>query len=236
MLVSKVKLLVSLVATSAVLLGGIAFAGPASAATPLPNQPAVSGNLAKLGPHPTAAVVKPVVLTAQQTLDTNAVFAASDQTTHRFDAASALRAGASATAVADADAAAILADSGWSVAGTVTAKASAAAQLVIAAAAACAGRNGYHGYYVPWGYQFGANSCNTSKIIAAVGLGAAGAGVVTAALVLIGVTVVAAPIAALVTAIIGFGAASLIVCQTFSSNGATWINLLGTPIASCWGQ
>lgn len=230
----KTKTLVSLAAISALLLGGFVFAGPANAATQSTSPHGASVEVGRFTSSPATGAAQPATLTPQELKDVNAVLAASNTITHRFDATTAARAGASATVVADA--AAVLSNSGWTVAGAVKADTSVASHVVIAAAARCAGKNGFNGYYYPWGYQFGANSCNTSKIIAAVGLGAAGAGVVTAALVLIGVTAVAAPVAGLVAAIIGFGAAALVTCQVFSSNGATWINLGGTPVASCWGQ
>jgi len=220
---SRSKTLVSLVATSALILGGLAFAVPANAA------PVSASAVAAAATEPEA-----VTLTAQQTTDVNAISAASDTVNQSFDATSAVQAGASETAVADA--AAVLSTGGWTVTGAVDASASVASQKVVAAAAACAGSNGYQGYFFPIGSQFASDSCNTTKIIAAVGLGIAGAGVVTAALVLIGVTAAAAPVAGLVTAIIAFGAAALVTCQAFSSNGAILINLGGAPTASCWGQ
>ena len=90
----------------------------------------------------------------------------------------------------------------------------------VSVALACTGFQGYHGYYFPWGQQFGFNSCETTKLIAAVGLGAAGATVVTAILVAAGVTAFVGAIAGVVTAVIAFGAAAIAACQAYSPKNA----------------
>jgi hypothetical protein len=195
--------------------------GANSAANAAPQTPVVSGGT-------------PITLTVQEETDIAAEIGSTDTEALVFDADAAAQGGATSQSIADY--AAVLESAGWTVIGTVNAAPSAGSSRVAALAARCSGSNGYHGYYVPWGYQFGANSCNTSKVIAAAGLGTAGAGAVTAALVLIGVGAVAAPIAGLVAAVIGFGAAALATCQAFSSNGGIWLNIGGYPAASCWGQ
>ena len=209
------------------LLAGNVIASPANAATTLPAAASIA--------PPVTSGVDQVTLKPQQQVEINALAAASDYKSKRFLVQAAVKGGAGASSIADF--AAVLRDQGWTVVGSVTAQPSTLARQSIAAAiAACKGKNGYNGYYFPWGWQFGLNSCNTNKLIAGVGLGAAGAVVVTAALVAGGATATAAPIAGLVAAVIGFGAAALRVCQAFSSNGGIWLNVGGTPQASCWGQ
>jgi hypothetical protein len=104
-------------------------------------------------------------------------------------------------------------------------------------AASCRGSNGSHGYYFPWGAQYGFNSCNTSKLIADVGLGSAGGGVILAGLALGGV--VSGGASTLVAAVLAVGVAGLIACQANSSKSAIWLNVGGTVGVlgmSCWGQ
>lgn len=220
------RLIAAIVTAAAVLIGGLAFASPANAATPALTPPAPSKII--------TSTSTPVQLTPQQATDANAVFAATNPRTHRFDAAAALAAGATPQAVADA--AAVAVDVGMTVSGPVTAKTSVAVQSYLAAAARCAGSNGYHGYYWPWGYQFGANSCNTQKLATSLALGAAGSAAISVILAAIGVTAAVVPVTAVIAVLLGFGSAALFTCAAFSSNGAVWINVLGTPPASCWGQ
>ena len=216
----------SLLTTVAVLLSGLAFASPANAAQSANNPPSPSTIV--------TGSSKQVQLTAQQTMDANAIFAATNYTTRRFDAVAALAAGASSSAVADA--AAVAVTEGLTVVGPLTAKPSASVQTVVAAAAKCTGKNGYHGFYAPWGYQFGANSCNTQKLAQVLALGAAGSGAIAVILGAIGVTAAIVPVTAVIAALLGFGSAAIATCAVFSSNGGIWINVLGTPPASCWGQ
>ena len=58
----------------------------------------------------------------------------------------------------------------------------------------------------------------------------------TAALVVIGAGAAAVPIGGLVAAVNIFGGAAIATCQAFSSNGGIWLNIGGSPAASCWGQ
>lgn len=224
--------LTSIAVTSALLLGSLVVATPASATTEAPSR------ATKADVRPDAStqksVVRPVKLTAQQVLDVNAISAASYAATRTFDATAALAAGASADSVAGA--AAVYLSGGWAVRGEVPADTAAGATALISALAACAGRNGYRGYFFPWGSQFAANSCNTSKLIAAAALGAAGAGVLAGVLTLIGVTAIATPIATVVAMVLGFGAAAMAACQAFSPKSAIYLNVGGSPVASCWGQ
>jgi hypothetical protein len=174
-----------------------------------------------------------VVLSAQQLLDVEQTAAASNSITKVFNASAAADAGASEQGIADF--ASVLIASGWDVEGEVG-EASSAALESAAALAACNGYSGYHGFYPPWGQQFGLNSCQTEQIIAAAAMGTAGAGIITGILTVIGVTAIVGGIAAIVTGVIGFGAGALAWCQSTSSYRAIWLNVAGTPIVSCWAQ
>jgi hypothetical protein len=179
-------------------------------------------------PQPSGDTVQ---LTDEQLHDVEQLAAASDYDARTFDADAAAAAGATEQGIADF--AAVLESEGWTIDGAVNGSASAQSLSV---ALACTGFQGYHGYYFPWGWQFGFNSCETSKLIAAVGMGAAGATVVTAILVAAGVTAFVGAIGALVTAVIAFGAAAIAACQAYSSKSAIWGNVGGTPAFSCWSQ
>jgi hypothetical protein len=172
-------------------------------------------------------------LSAAQTRDINALYLGINSTQHGFDANLAARAGASDQSIADA--ATVLAAGGWTISGA--AKVATASTLTVSAAAACRGYNGSHGYYFPWGAQYGFNSCNTNKLIADVGLGAAGGGAILAGLALGGI--ITGGVASLIAAVIAVGVAGLRVCQANSSNGAIWLNVggvVGVATMSCWGQ
>ena len=184
--------------------------------------------------HVVQSDAQPVILTPTQVKDIEAEVAATDYDAQTFNALVAAKKGASAQGIADY--ATVLRDQGWTIIGSTKAASDTAKKVSAIAKASCKGFNGYHGYYFPWGSQFGVNSCNTAKLIAGAGLGTAGAGAVAAVLGLIGATGVGLPIAALAAALIGFGAAAIAACQAFSSNGAIWLNLGGTPTVSCWGQ
>jgi len=177
----------------------------------------------------------PVTLSPSQIRDIEANVAATNQSKRTFNALSASKNGASEQSIADY--ATVLSSQGWLVVGATTSPSLAAQKIATAAKASCKGFSGYHGYYVPWGAQYGINSCNTAKIIASAGLGTAGAAGVAAVLTVIGATGVGLPISVIAAAVIGFGAAALITCQAFSSNGAIWLNIGGlAPSISCWGQ
>jgi len=171
-------------------------------------------------------------LSAEQTLDLNALALGINTPQHSFDANVAAQAGASEQGITDV--ATVLAGGGWTVTGA--ARVGTASPMAISAAARCAGFNGPHGYYFPWGTQFGFNSCNTSKLIADVAFGSGAAGVILAGLALGGVS---RGVVGLVLAVIGLGIAGLNVCKANSSNGAIWLNvggLVGILTMSCWGQ
>ena len=130
-----------------------------------------AANAAPQTPPPTPVVSggTPVTLTVQDETDIAAVIGSTDTEALVFDAAAAARGGATPQSIADY--AAVLESDGWTVVGTVNAAPSAGSERVSALAASCSGKNGYNGRYIPWGFQFGANSCNTAKLIAAAGLG-----------------------------------------------------------------
>lgn len=181
------------------------------------------------GPTPTSEVV----LSTQQVLDVEATAAASDFMTKVFDASAAAEGGASEQGIADF--AAVLVASGWEIEGEVG-QASPSALQSASALLACNGYSGYHGFYPPWGQQFGLNSCQTEQIIAAATMGAAGAGIIAGILTAVGVTAIVGAIAGIVTGVIAFGAGALAWCQSTSSYRAIWLNVAGTPIVSCWAQ
>lgn len=209
-------------------LRAITLAGVTAAAITFASPMAASAG--EPAPEPAGAEI---ILSDQQQLDLEATLAAVDTANKQFDAAAAAKAGASDQGIADF--AAVLSAYGWTVSGAVDAP-SAGVESIAEAARACTGYVGYHGYYPPWGQQFGLNSCQTSQVIAAVGLGAAGAGVVSGILVAVGVTAIVGAISGIVTAVLAFGAAAVAACQAFSSNGGIWLNVAGSPPVSCWGQ
>lgn len=172
-----------------------------------------------------------VTLTAEQSADIAAIEVASVDGV--FDSNLARSAGATDEAAAAAAAVFLLA--GWTVLGS-TSDVHAGTTELAQAALACTGSSGYNGWFFPWGSQFGVNSCLSTQLIAALGLGAAGAGAVTAVLVAIGASAVAGGVAGLVAALLAVGASAIAACQAFSSNRGIWLNLGGTPAASCWGQ
>lgn len=225
MLVSLSKKPVAVLA----LIGILAVAPTvAASATELDDAP---GSYSDTPPYDTGvAGTPPVTLTAEQRADVNGILAATDTGSGTFSAADAVAAGASEQAAADAGA--IYSAAGWVVTGG-TVSPSESANVSAAQLAACSGFSGPHGWYFPWGSQFGLDSCQTSQLIASVGLGAAGAGAVTAILVATGAGAIAGGI---VTAVIALGAAAFTACQAYSSNGAIWLNLGGSPAVSCWGQ
>lgn len=179
--------------------------------------------------------VPEVQLTAQQVTDVNAIAAASDAETNTFDVAEASKLGATDQAVADA--ATMLTSNGWTIDGSPTMTASDEALDIAAIATSCAGISGYTGYWWPWGHQLALDSCQTSQLIAAVFAGAGAAGVVTAVLIAAGATAIAAPIAGIVAAVLTFGGAALQLCSAASApKYAIYLNVLGSPAVSCWGQ
>lgn len=101
-----------------------------------------------------------------------------------------------------------------------------------AAAAACTGESRYVGYTF-WGFQWALNSCQTSQLIAAVGLGAGGIGTVTA---MLAASTTVPPVAAVAAAVVTLGGAFLATCQAFSSNGGIYLNSGNLSAPTCWGQ
>jgi hypothetical protein len=210
---------------AAVTVAAVALAAPTAASAATTSSPPIE----QTGPGQSAT------LSTTQIRDIDIETAASDPTTKTFDAVAAVSNGASPQGVADYGF--VLSAAGWTVTGAIKAPSDAAAKIAVFAAASCKGFNGYHGNYQPWGFQFGVNSCNTTKLISSAGLGAAGAGGVAAVLTLIGATGVGLPISTVTAAIITFGMAAINQCQAYSSNGAIWLNLLGAAVTvSCWGQ
>jgi hypothetical protein len=262
---TRPRILAGIITTGALIVGGMMFAVPANAAVPTSAPPAVnvaatpdSGSTMAPGVTVTTDNGHIVVsqngvsvstvngatiasfngkvvasLSAAQTVDLNALSAGISTTKHDFDANAAAQAGASKQSIADV--ATVLAAGGWTITGA--APSVAASPMAVAAAASCAGYNGSHGYYFPWGSQYGFNSCNTNKLIADVGLGSAGGGVILAALALGGVA--SGGVSTLIAAVLALGIAGLVACQANSSNGAIWLNVggsVGVLGMSCWGQ
>lgn len=215
--------LVVTVATIAIL--ALVAPAPASAATEPVSPP--SDNKIVLSDATTSRE-----LTAQEQIDVDAVLASTNADGTVFDADAALAAGALPETV-DAVASAIQGNGG-----TVTSAytPNANAESLIAAAVACTGKSRYNGYFTPWGFQFAMNSCQADRVTAAVGLGAAAAGVITAVLLALKAPPKVLAASGLIAAIIAFGAAALAACKAFSSNGGIYLNVGGRPVVSCWGQ
>jgi hypothetical protein len=154
-----------------------------------------------------------------------------------FDADTARKLGASEVAISDYGLA--IESYGWTVIGKVDASVISDEALTLSALSQrCSGASGYTGYFIPIGYQFALNSCQTSQFIAIMGLIVAGGGLGTGIALLSGIGIPAGAAAGILVGIAGVGTAFLGICQAFSSNGAIYINS-GTPSLvppSCWGQ
>jgi hypothetical protein len=192
---------------------------------------------------PTAATAAPAeiiqpdtapayVFTEDQQRDVDAVAIASDEHARTFDVAVARDNGASEAGITDF--AEVIGASGWTVLGDYDRS---HVSDTARALKACAGASSYTGYHIPWGHQWALNSCETDTLIAGVKVVVAG-GAATAAVALLAGKAGApvALVAGAVAAIAGVGVAFLELCKTASSNDAIYVNVLGTPTASCWGQ